>query len=172
MNKVQPGICSQRPPKKYLKKSLHGRVRGMMIPYDEYERAKKFYVYVFGWDVMRVPQGVFIEDTDERPSLMCATGPSQVSWEASQPGYVWAQLVAREHCEKPQVFMEVSMDVPLEDTITTLTTCGWKVVSHTQIKGDWANFVVVEDPDGNRELLWKCPDSRTWEEPEADYDKE
>ena len=109
MNKVQPGICSQRPPKKYLKKSLHGRVRGMMIPYDEYERAKKFYVYVFGWDVMRVPQGVFIEDTDERPSLMCATGPSQVSWEASQPGYVWAQLVAREHCEKPQVFMEVSM---------------------------------------------------------------
>ena len=36
MNKVQPGICSQRPPKKYLKKSLHGRVRGMMIPYDEY----------------------------------------------------------------------------------------------------------------------------------------
>ena len=103
MNKVQPGICSQRPPKKYLKKSLHGRVRGMMIPYDEYERAKKFYVYVFGWDVMRVPQGVFIEDTDERPSLMCATGPSQVSWEASQPGYVWAQLVAREHCEKPQV---------------------------------------------------------------------
>lgn len=119
-----------------------------------------------------MPQGVFIEDTDERPSLMCATGPSQVSWEASQPGYVWAQLVAREHCEKPQVFMEVSMDVPLEDTITTLTTCGWKVVSHTQIKGDWANFVVVEDPDGNRELLWKCPDSRTWEEPEADYDKE
>ena len=77
---------SQRPPKQYLKKSLHGRVRGMMIPYDEYERAKKFYVYVFGWDVMRVPQGVFIEDTDERPSLMCATGPSQASWEASQPG--------------------------------------------------------------------------------------
>lgn len=172
MNDKTIPVYPYRAPKKYTKKSLHGRVRGMMIPYDEYERAKKFYVYVFGWDVMRVPQGVFIEDTDERPSLMCATGPSQVSWEGSEPGHIWAQLVARERCEKPQTFMEVSMDIPLEKTVASLTDRGWKVVGRTEIDGDWADFVVVEDPDGNRELLWKCPDSRTWDEPEAGYDKE
>ena len=38
--------------------------------------------------------------------------------------------------------------------------------------GDWAEVATVEDPAGNRLLLWKCPDSRTWEEPETDYDRE
>ena len=172
MNENTRSAYPHRPPKKYPRKSLHGRVRGMMIPYDEYERAKQFYINAFGWDAIRVPQGVFIEDTDERPSLMCATGPSQVSWEASVPGHIWAQLVAREHCPKPQAFMEVNMDVPLDETVAYLTARGWRVVSKTKIKGDWADFIVVEDPDGNRELLWKCPDSRTWDEPEAGYDKD
>ena len=85
-------------------------------PYDDYRRAVLFYSQVFGWDMMRVPQGVFIEDSDERPHLMCATGPSQVSWEASVPGHVWAQLVARERVPKVQTFTEVSMDVPLAET--------------------------------------------------------
>lgn len=161
-----------RPPKKYTKKSLHGRVRGIMIPYEDYERAVTFYKTVFGWDMIRVPQGVFIEDSDDRPHTMCATGPSQISWEASVPGHVWAQLVAKERVPRVQTFNEVSMDVPLADTVKSLTDRGWRVVSKTEINGDWADFVVVEDPDGNRQLLWKCPDSRTWEEPEAGYDQE
>ena len=88
------------------------------------------------------------------------------------PGHVWAQLVARERVPKVQTFTEVSMDVPLAETVKTMTDRGWKVVSRTEIDGDWADFVVVEDPDGNRQLLWKCPSSRTWEEPEAGYDKD
>lgn len=161
-----------RPPKKYPQKSLHGRVRGMMIPYEDYERAVTFYKTVFGWDMIRVPQGIFIEDSDDRPHTMCATGPSQISWEANIPGHVWAQLVAKERVPKVQTFNEVSMEVPLTDTVKALTDRGWKLISKTEINGDWADFVVVEDPDGNRQLLWKCPDSRTWEEPEAGYDRE
>ena len=172
MNEPHAGNYPSRPPKKYPKKSLHGRVRGLMIPYEDYARARMFYYNVFGWDAIRVPQGIFIEDSDERPHVMCATGPSQPSWEAATPGHVWVQLCAKERVPKPQVFMEVSMDVPLEQTVKTLTDKGWRVIDRTAIDGDWADFIVVEDPDGNRELLWKCPDSRTWEEPEAGYDKD
>ena len=36
----------------------------------------------------------------------------------------------------------------------------------------WTSSAYVNDPSGNRLYLWKCPTSRTWEEPEAAYDQE
>ena len=69
MSECKTELYPYRPPKKYFEKSLHGRVRGVMIPYEKYERAVMFYNKVFGWDMMRVPQGVFIEDSDDRPHL-------------------------------------------------------------------------------------------------------
>ena len=36
----------------------------------------------------------------------------------------------------------------------------------------WAASCFAKDPSGNELFLWKCPPSRTWEEPEAGYDEE
>ena len=41
-----------RPPKKYPQKDLHGRVRFGRIFYHDFERAQKFFVNVFGWDMI------------------------------------------------------------------------------------------------------------------------
>ena len=73
---------------------------------------------------------------------------------------------------KPFLMMEVSMDVPLEETLKSVEVAGGKIIYGNDNANDWAECAMVEDPAGNRLLLWKCPDSRTWEEPEADYDKE
>lgn len=61
-------IYPYRPPKKYPKKDLHGRVRFGRIFYHDLPRAQKFFVNVFGWDMIdAVILG--IDDYEHRPSV-------------------------------------------------------------------------------------------------------
>lgn len=163
-----------RPPKKFTKKSLHGRVRTGNFLYEDLQRAQKFYVNVFGWDMFKLPKNVLGRCPDEAtPDVICASGPAQFGWEGSVPGYMPAELIHKdEEMNKPYVMIEVEMDVPLAKTLERIVAKGGKVIGGADNPGDWAEVAMVEDPAGNRLLLWKCPDSRTWEEPEADYDKE
>lgn len=163
-----------RPPKKFPDKSLHGRVRSAYIPYENLSRAQKFYVNVFDWDMFALPPNVLGRVPDkETPDVCCATGPAQFGWEGAVAGYMPTMLVLRtEKDPKPFLMMEVSMDVPLEETLKSVEAAGGKIIYGNDNANDWAECAMVEDPARNRLLLWKCPDSRTWEEPEADYDKE
>lgn len=163
-----------RAPKKFTEKSLHGRVRTAYLLYDDLRRAQKFYTNVFGWDMFRLPQNVLGRcPSPETPDVICATGPAQFGWEGAEPGYMPTELIYRDaQNDKPFVMIEVSMSVPLQKTVDSLVAAGGKLLKMGgDTQGDWADVATVEDPAGNRLLLWKCPDSRTWEEPEAEYDK-
>ena len=163
-----------RAPKKFPEKSLHGRVRSAYIPYEDLKRAQKFYVEVFDWDMFALPPNVLGRVPEEgNPDVCCATGPAQFGWEGAVPGYMPTMLMQKtEKDPGPFLMMEVSMDIPLEETVRRLVEAGGKLIYGNDNKNDWAECAMVEDPCGNRLLLWKCPDSRTWEEPEADYDKD
>jgi hypothetical protein len=74
---------------------------------------------------------------------------------------------------KPVPFTEVHMDRPLADTIREMVAAGGSYEGELPEEAEgWAGQAFVKDPSGNILLLWKCPPSRTWEEPEAGYDKE
>ncbi|MDD6878679.1 MAG: hypothetical protein PUD59_00405 [bacterium] len=163
-----------REPKKFREKSLHGRVRSGYLPYDNLERAQKFYVNVFDWDMFALPPNVMGRVPDkETPDVCCASGPAQFGWEGAVPGYMPFMLVKRtEKDPVPFLMMEVSMDVPLSETVERVVAAGGKFIYGNDNKNDWAETAMVEDPAGNRIILWKCPDSRTWEEPETGYDKD
>ena len=81
--------------------------------------------------------------------------------------------------EKPFFMMEVHMDEPITNTLDKVVALGGKVLHCTQSAAsdgnedaNWLSGADIEDPAGHKIFLWKCPASRTWEEPEAGYDKE
>lgn len=184
MAEMKTNAYPYRAPKKFTKKSLHGRTRLMVITYKELKRFLNFYINVFGWDAIEMPQAASgIPAGDEHPSLLIGTGPSQYDYEGCTPGHMnmfvhWAPG----ELEKPGPFMEIDMDVPLEESIQKLIDHGGKLVLDKtksmlakpldDSKQSWEIHAVVEDPAGNYLYLWKCPSSRTWDELETEYDEE
>ena len=116
-----------RPPKKYPQKDLHGRVRFGRIFYHDFERAQKFFVNVFGWDMIdAVILG--IDDYEHRP-LFVATGPSQIGYEGLIPGHMNTRLYHdATGDERPFFMMEVHMDEPITNTLDKVVAFGGKVI--------------------------------------------
>ncbi len=173
-----------RPPKKFPKKSLHGRTRLMVMTYRDLKRFQNFYIHVFGWDMIETPEAASgIPAGDPHPGLLIATGPAQYDYEGVTPGHMnlfvhWAP----EAIEKIGPFMEIEMEAPLEETIGKILGHGGKLIldkSKSALakplddsKQSWQPHAVIEDPAGNYLYLWKCPSSRTWDELETEYDVE
>ena len=149
-----------RPPKKYPKKSLHGRTRLMVMTYRDLKRFQNFYIHVFGWDMIETPEAASgIPAGDPHPGLLMATGPAQYDYEGVTPGHMnlfvhWAP----EAIEKIGPFMEIEMEVPLEETIGKILGHGGKLIldkSKSALakplddsKQSWQPHAVIEDPAG------------------------
>ncbi len=175
---------TNRPPKKFPKKSLHGRTRCAVLTYKNLRRFQNFYINVFGWDMIEAPEAASgIPAGDPHPGLVAATGPSQYDYEGLTPGHMsvfphWAPG----DIEKMGCVIEVDMEVPLEETVQKMIDHGAKLILDKSksvlakplddSKQSWELHAVVEDPAGNYLYLWKCPSSRTWDELETEYDVE
>ena len=183
MREEKTGTYPYRPPKKFPQKNLHGRPRLWVITYKDLKRFQNFYINVFGWDMIEMPEATSgIAPGNEHPSLLIGTGPCQPDYEGSVPGHMnmfvhWAP--GELEPQGPQ--LEIHMDVPLKDMIQNIIDHGGSLVLDKRIsvlaktpvdKESWEVHAVVKDPAGNYLYLWKCPTSRTWEEPETGYDKE
>ena len=164
-----------RTPKRYPNKDLHGRIRMGALPYKNVETFKKFYIDVFGWDmfVLKVPSNDEIQNIT-KPTIMVATGPSQITWEGLEPGLMNVTGTFNENNTVPEMLlMEVHMDRPLQETADKITALGGQVyVIEEHNEDGFVDGITFTDPAGNLIRGWKCPPSRTWEEPEADYDKD
>lgn len=185
-----------RAPKKYPKPDLHGRVRWCDIPYKDVNRAIKFFTDVFDWNFNDAPNAYPNGDPGKR-FIWGTTGPSQPGTEAAVPGFVNVALIHPEtHNYLGNFFadinvdlsdtdvrvggiMEVHMDEPISKTLEKVKEWGGEVVwvDPQSLKDElesanWLMSAIIKDPSGNQWNIWRCPASRTWEEPEAGYDKE
>lgn len=168
-------VYPYRAPKKYPKKDLHGRVRMMMMYYNHFDSFQKFYVNVFGWDMFELPEAAGGQKKgSETPSLLIATGPSYETWEGLNPGHMNVMAYHSDGELKPPFpSLEVHMDVPFSETISEVEKYGGRLIGKMPEENDnWMVSANVYDPSGNILSLGKCPSSRTWEEPEAGYDKD
>lgn len=176
---VTPAIFGRKP-KKYPRRSLHGRVRGISIPYRDQERIRRFYVNVFGWDMVKMPCGMYgVGSTPELPAFWAASGPAQAVWEGKVPGHVTPTLVPRKsESDKTYIWMEIDS---CREAVQAVIESGGQLISGREdgkewdesvgeAGGDWSNTAIVDDAEGNRIIFWQCPESRTWEEPEATHD--
>ena len=147
-----------RPPKKFTKKSLHGRTRLMVTSYKDLRRFQNFIINVFGWDMIEMPEAASgIPAGDPNPALLVATGPAQYDYEGVTPGHM--NLCARPayegHLEKIGPWTEIEMDAPLEETIKKMTDHGGKRV--LLCKTPRRQQTELGDTRGNRRPCGKSP---------------
>ena len=162
-----------RAPKKYPEKDLHGRPRVMQLQYNDFKRFQKFYVNVFGWDMFELPETAGgAKKGSDHPTVVCATGPSYETWEGLNPGHMnCTASYTPDKVAPPTMFMEIHMDRPVAETVGELVKYGGSYDGELPEETEsWAASCYVKDPSSNLLFLWKCPPSRTWEEPECGYD--
>lgn len=175
MAEEKTNVYPYRPPKKYAKKDLHGRPRVMQMQYKDFKRFQKFYVNVFGWDMFELPETAGgAKKGSEFPTVVAATGPSYETWEGLNPGHMNCTVSHAEgEVAPPTMFMEIHMDRPVAETVKEIIKYGGSIDGELPEETEgWAASCFVKDPSGNVLFLWKCPPSRTWEEPECGYDEE
>ncbi len=173
-----------RAPKKFTKKSLHGRTRVMIFSYKDLRRFQNFIINVFGWDMIEAPKALSgLEAGDAHPGIIIATGPAQYDYEGVTPGHMNAYVhwAGDNDLAKIGPFTEIDMETPLEETIKKMTDHGAELILDKKIsrlakplddsKQSWEPHAVLADPAGNLHYLWKCPSSRTWDELETEYDE-
>jgi predicted enzyme related to lactoylglutathione lyase len=178
----KPSVNPGRPPKKFTAKDLHGRTRCYVMSYKERDRFIRFYVSLFNWDMIEAPEAASgVKPGDEHQMLIIANGPSQPDYEGAVAGHMTMFVHwAKEELVVPGSFTEIHMEQPLSETLKQITDHGGKIITDPAKSAfakepsdeGWLVTAVVEDPAGNYLYLWKCPSSRTWEEPETEYDKE
>jgi predicted enzyme related to lactoylglutathione lyase len=166
-----------RAPKKFTRKSLHGRPRFGSIYYHagNFRAFQKFWVDLFGWDFFELPAAVGgKEPGDPNPGCLIATGPSYETWEGCVPGHMNMGCYPCEDETLPEVGfgMEIHMDVPIAMTAAEVENFFGKVGDDVPKfdNANWFATFTAWDPSGNKLSLSKCPDSRTWDEAEAGWD--
>ncbi|WP_316506281.1 VOC family protein [Nitrosopumilus sp.] len=116
------------------------------IPFDESERAQKFYKDVFGWNIspftdMNYYAAITTEDTN--PQTM----------EPKEPGAINGGLMKRDDTGKhPIVLVEVSS---IDEHLKKIEQNGGKTVMSKVIIGDIGLYARVEDTEGNVVGLWE-----------------
>src|SRR5262245_3160125 len=109
------------------------------IPFDNKQRAMKFYNDAFGWQLM---------DMAEMNYVMAASGPmDNETQRPSEPGFINGGLFQRPaEAPNPTIYMGVSS---IESTIKKVETAGGKVVTpKTPIPGMGA-YARIKDSEGN-----------------------
>lgn len=160
-----------RAPKVFPEKDLHGRARFASLGYKDFKRFQKFWVDLFGWDMIELPESAGGKPVgDPHPTLLIATGPSYYDYEGLVPGHMNAMA---HYCEgeldKVSIMMEIHMYENSINTARKVQETGGKLLNEIPEKDTWSSMVLIEDPFGSGWSLWKCPPTRTWTDPESGY---
>lgn len=173
-----------RAPKKFPEKSLHGRTRYIFTFYKDLYRYIEFYGRVFEWDFLEGPTAMCgLPEGSEHPVLIVCTGETQIDGEGMYPGYMNLNAAyAPGELQTCGLFTEISMDVPLKDSLQKLEALNGRFITDKNENfyakdrlmdyDNWECEAALVDTQGNYFYLWKCPTSRTWEEPETYFDQQ
>ena len=115
------------------------------IPFDESERAQKFYKDVFGWQINHFPEmDYYVATTDDSdPQTM----------EPKQPGAINGGLMKKDDTAKhPFVLIEVQS---IDEHLKKIEQNGGKTVMPKINAGNLGLYARVEDTEGNVIGLWE-----------------
>jgi uncharacterized protein len=122
---------------------MSGRVVHFEIPYDDGDRARKFYEKAFGWQMMPVP---------EMDYTLVMSGPSGDQG-PSEPGFINGGMMQR---QGPYTAPNLVLDVDnLETALKAVNEAGGKTVSERQPVGDMGFTAYFKDSEGNLVGLWE-----------------
>ncbi|MDP6444572.1 MAG: VOC family protein [Pirellulaceae bacterium] len=121
------------------------RVCHFEIPYEDRERAAKFYQDVFGWQVMEVPDMTY---------SFAITTPTDEEQKPLEPGGINGGMYERAEgaSSTPVVVMEVDST---EQRIKDVEAAGGSMVIPATNIGDMGVYAQVKDSEGNIVGLWQ-----------------
>jgi predicted enzyme related to lactoylglutathione lyase len=123
---------------------MAGRVVHFEIPYDDGDRARKFYAEAFDWQLQEMPGMEY---------TLVMSGPSGDQG-PTEPGYINGGMLARE--ESAATGPVLVVDVPdIEAVLERVGALGGSTVVPKQPVGEMGFTAYVKDPEGNVVGLWE-----------------
>ena len=123
---------------------MSGKVVHFEIPYDDGERARRFYQEAFDWQLQEMPGMEY---------TLVVSGPSSDTG-PSEPGFINGGMLARGESAAPSPV--VVMDVPsIDDALATIERLGGSTVVAKQPVGEMGFTAYVKDTEGNVVGLWE-----------------
>ena len=125
---------------------MAGRVVHFEIPYDDGERARRFYAEAFGWQLQEMP---------ELQYTMVSTGPVTEEGMPSEPGYVNGGMFDRAaagEVNKPVLTIDVD---DIDASWKTIEQLGGKPVGEKLAVGEMGFAAYFTDSEGNLLGLWQ-----------------
>jgi predicted enzyme related to lactoylglutathione lyase len=123
---------------------MSGRVVHFEIPYDDEERARRFYADAFDWQVQGIPGMDY---------TLVTTGPSGRDGPA-EPGFVNGGLLGRSDSPSRAPVVIIAVD-DIDATLAVVESLGGKTVVSRRPVGGMGFSAYLEDPEGNVIGLWE-----------------
>jgi uncharacterized protein len=122
---------------------MTGRVVHFEIPFDEGDRARRFYGEAFGWQLQALPDLKYV---------LATTGPSEQG-PPSEPGFINGGLLERGvPVGSPVVVIDVD---DIDATLDEVERLGGTTVTAKQAVGDMGFSAYFKDTEGNLLGLWQ-----------------
>ena len=123
---------------------MSGRVVHFEIPFDDGERATRFYSEAFGWTVGEIPGMDY---------FFVQTGPTGEGGVPTDTGYIGGGMVQREgQIDRPVITIDVD---DIDETLATIEELGGSTVLGRQEIGDMGWAAYFKDAEGNLLGLWQ-----------------
>ena len=122
---------------------MTGRVVHFEIPFDDQERAHRFYAEAFGWTLNSLPEMHYV---------LATTGPSDQG-PPSEPGLINGGLMERaQPVGGPVLVVDVE---DIEAALEKVESLGGTTVSTKQAVGEMGFAAYFNDSEGNLMGLWQ-----------------
>ncbi len=122
---------------------MSNRVVHFEIPFDDSDRASRFYADTFGWELMSMPEMGYV---------LVSTGPNGEQG-PTEPGYINGGMLKREsHWTAPNVVIDVAN---IEDALKSVEEHGGSTLVERQPVGDMGFSAYFKDSEGNVIGLWE-----------------
>jgi predicted enzyme related to lactoylglutathione lyase len=124
---------------------MSGRVVHFEIPFDDGDRARRFYAEAFGWQLQSMPGMGY---------TLVTTGPTGESG-PTEAGFVNGGMMSRADSPSPGPIPVVDVD-SIDDTLSAIGRLGGATLRGRQPVGDMGFAAYARDPEGNVLGLWEA----------------
>ena len=123
---------------------MSARVVHFEVPFDDADRARRFYREVFGWQIQEVP---------EMGYNLVSTGPATDQGMPAEPGYIGGGMLQR---QEPASTPIITLDVDdIDAALVAVKEHGGSPVSDKIPVGDMGFAAYFDYSEGNRMGLWQ-----------------
>lgn len=123
---------------------MSGRVVHFEIPFDDGDRAQRFYREAFDWDLQSMPGMGY---------TLVTTGPSGDQG-PKEPGFVNGGMMSRSDSPSPTPILVVDV-ASIDAALETIGSLGGSTLRGKEPVGDMGFAAYVRDPEGNVIGLWE-----------------